>query len=75
MAYFKYYKTKTTPYYVVLKWDKNHPMIDPMYPIKKEWEIIKEYDDHFLWDSILYQAWFFDTKAAAKQFVQKQKEV
>ena len=38
-------RAKAIPHYVVLKWDKNHPMIDPMYPIKKEWEIIKEYDD------------------------------
>ena len=40
---------------------------------KKEWEIIKEYDDTFLWDSVLYQAWFFDTKTEAKQFVQQHK--
>ena len=48
-------------------------MIDPMYPIKKEWEIIKEYDDTFQWDSVLYQVWFFDTKAEAKQFVHDNK--
>ena len=48
-------------------------MIDPMYPIKKEWEIVKEYDDTFKWDSVLYQTWFFDTKAEAKQFVKENK--
>ena len=41
-------RAKAIPHYVVLKWNKKHPMIDPMYPIKKEWEIIKEYDDTFL---------------------------
>ena len=66
-------RAKAIPHYVVLKWDKKHPMIDPMYPIKKEWEIIKEYDDTFKWDSVLYQVWFFDTKAEAKQFVQESK--
>ena len=48
-------------------------MIDPMYPIKKEWEIVKEYDDTMIWDSVFYQTWFFDTKAEAKQFVQENK--
>ena len=66
-------KAKAIPHYVVLKWNKKHPMIDPMYPIKKEWEIIKEYDETFLWDSVLYQAWFFDSKPKAKQFVKQQK--
>ena len=66
-------KAKAIPHYIVLKWNKKHPMIDPMYPIKKEWEIIKEYDDTFLWDSVLYQAWFFDSKPEAKQFVKQQK--
>ena len=56
-------RAKAIPHYVVLKWDKNHPMIDPMYPIKKEWEIIKEYDDTFQWDSVLYQVWYFNTHA------------
>ena len=66
-------RAKTIPHYVVLKWDKNHPMIDPMYPIKKEWEIIKEYDDTFQWDSVLYQVWYFNTHAQAKQFIYENK--
>jgi hypothetical protein len=48
-------------------------MIDPMYPIKKEWEIIKEYDDTFQWDSVLYQVWYFNTHAQAKQFIYENK--
>ena len=66
-------RAKVIPHYVVFKWNKNHPMIDPMYPIKKEWEIVKEYDDTMIWNSVLYQTWFFDTKTEAKQFVQQQK--
>ena len=66
-------RAKAIPHYVVFKWNKNHPMIDPMYPIKKEWEIVKEYDDTMIWDSVLYQTWFFDTKAEAKQFVEENK--
>ena len=66
-------RAKAIPHYVVLKWDKNHPKIDPMYPIKKEWEIIKEYDDTFQYDSVLYQVWYFNTHAQAKQFIYENK--
>ena len=66
-------RAKAIPHYVVLKWDKNHPMIDPMYPIKKEWEIIKEYDDTFKYDSVLYQVLYFNTHAQAKQFIYENK--
>ena len=66
-------RAKAIPHYVVLKWDKNHPMIDPMYPIKKEWEIVKEYDDTMIWDSVLYRAERFQTYAQAKQFIYENK--
>jgi len=66
-------RAKAIPHYVVLKWNKNNPMIDPMYPIKKEWEIIKEYDDTFQYDSVLYQVWYFNTHAQAKQFIYENK--
>ena len=63
-------RAKAIPHYVVLKWNKKNPLVPTQ---QKEWEIIKEYDDTFLWDSVLYQAWFFDTKTEAKQFVQQHK--
>ena len=63
-------RAKAIPHYVVLKWNKNNPLVPSQ---QKEWEIIKDYDIHYKWDSVLYQTWFFDTNAEAKQFVQENK--
>ena len=63
-------RAKAIPHYVVLKWNKNNPLVPSQ---QKEWEIIKDYDIHYKWDSVLYKTWFFDTKAEAKQFVQENK--
>ena len=40
---------------------------------QKEWEIIKDYDIHYKWDSFLYTAERFQTYAQAKQFIYENK--
>tara|TARA_R100000278_G_scaffold14855_1_gene15404 strand:- start:201 stop:446 length:246 start_codon:yes stop_codon:yes gene_type:complete len=63
-------RAKVIPHYVVLKWNKNNSLVPSQ---QKEWEIIKEYDDTFKWDSVLYQVWYFNTHAQAKQFIYENK--
>ena len=59
-------RAKAIPHYVVLKWNKNNPLVSSN---QKEWEIIKDYDIYHQWDSILYRAERFQTYAQAKQFI------
>ena len=63
-------RAKAIPHYVVLKWNKNNPLVPSQ---QKEWEIIKDYDIYFKWDSVLYRAERFQTYAQAKQFIYENK--
>jgi len=63
-------RAKAIPHYVVLKWNKNNPLVPTQ---QKEWEIIKDYDIYHKWDSILYRAERFQTYAQAKQFIYENK--
>ena len=63
-------RAKAIPYYVVLKWNKKNPLVPTQ---QKEWEIIKDYDIHYKWDSFLYTAERFQTYAQAKQFIYENK--
>ena len=64
-------RAKSIPHYVVLKWNKKHPAVNSK---QKEWEIIKDYDIYYKWDSILYRAERFQTYAQAKQFIYENSE-
>ena len=55
---------------MVLKWNKKNPLVPTQ---QKEWEIIKDYDIHYKWDSVLYRAERFQTYAQAKQFIYENK--
>lgn len=56
---------KIKPYYILLKWNMKHP--ENMYRTNL-YEIWKEYDEDFLFDSILYEVIkFFDSLTEARE--------
>ena len=56
---------KIKPYYILLKWNMKHP--ENRYRTSL-YEIWKEYDEDFLFDSILYEVIdFFDSLKDARQ--------
>ena len=56
---------KIKPYYILLKWNMKHP--ENRYRTNL-YEIWKEYDEDFLFDSILYEVIdFFDSLKDARQ--------
>ena len=56
---------KIKPYYILLKWNMKHP--ENRYRTKL-YEIWKEYDEDFLFDSILYEVIeFFDSLSEARE--------
>jgi len=56
---------KVKPYYILLKWNMKHP--ENRYRTSL-YEIWKEYDEDFLFDSILYEVIdFFDSLKDARQ--------
>ena len=56
---------KIKPYYILLKWNMKHPENRNRTSL---YEIWKEYDEDFLYDSILYQVIdFFDSLKDARQ--------
>ena len=58
-------KMKIKPYYILLKWNMKHP--ENRYRTNL-YEIWKEYDEDFLFDSILYEVIdFFDSLKDARQ--------
>ena len=58
-------KMKIKPYYILLKWNMTHP--ENRYRTNL-YEIWKEYDEDFLFDSILYEVIdFFDSLKDARQ--------
>ena len=58
-------KMKIKPYYILLKWNMKHPENRNRTNL---YEIWKEYDEDFLFDSILYEVIdFFDSLKDARQ--------
>ena len=56
---------KIKPYYILLRWNMKHPENRNRTSL---YEIWKEYDDDFLFDSILYEVIdFFDSLKDARQ--------
>ena len=56
---------KVKPYYILLKWNMKHPENRNRTSL---YEIWKEYDEDFLFDSILYEVIdFFDSLKDARQ--------
>jgi hypothetical protein len=56
---------KIKPYYILLKWNMKHP--ENRYRTNL-YEIWKEYDEDFLFDSILYEVIeFFDSLSEARE--------
>ena len=62
---------KLKPYYIVLKYNLNHKGCEWRRG-KNPYQIVKEYDQDFLYDSPIYEVIaYFDTKKEASNFINK----